>query len=65
MLAFMLGLMLAVFIAFITEFFRQSRETQDPHYQEFQSLSREACQDLRHPGRWMRREEKQVAARDR
>jgi uncharacterized protein involved in exopolysaccharide biosynthesis len=64
MLAFMLGLMLAVFIAFTTEFARRGRETDDPHYQEFQSLSREAWEDLRHPGRWMRKSKKGLAARD-
>jgi uncharacterized protein involved in exopolysaccharide biosynthesis len=64
LLAFILGLMLAVFIAFLTEFARRSRETRDPHYQEFQSLSREAWEDLRHPRRWMRKSDKGVAAGD-
>lgn len=63
-LAFILGLMLAVFIAFIKQFARRSRETDDPHYQELQSLSRKAWEDLRHPGRWMRKPDKRVAAED-
>lgn len=64
MLAFMLGLMLGVFTAFIIEFARRSREAKDPHYQEFRSLSREAWEDLRHPRRWMRKSDKGVAAGD-
>lgn len=64
LLAFILGLMLAVFIAFVIEFARRSREAQDPHYKEFQSLTREAWDDLRHPRRWMRKSDKGVAAGD-
>lgn len=59
-LAFMLGLMLAILVAFLVEFGRRSRETEDPHYREFRDLAQEAWHDVRHPGRWMRRGEKEV-----
>jgi uncharacterized protein involved in exopolysaccharide biosynthesis len=63
--AFVVGLMLAVFIAFITEFARRRRETEDSEYQEFRGLAREAWGDLLHPGRWMPRGKKAAAAEDR
>ena len=65
MVAFMLGLMLAVFVAFVMEFARRSRETEDPQYQEFQGLAREAWNDLRRPGRWVRGSGKSVPAGER
>lgn len=64
LLGLMVGLMLAVFVAFVAEFSRRRREREDPHYREFQSLAREAWDDLRRPGRWMRRGEKRVPAGD-
>jgi uncharacterized protein involved in exopolysaccharide biosynthesis len=65
MLAFILGLMIAVFAAFIGEFVRRSRETGDPYYREFQGLARQTWEDMRRPDRWLRRgEKKPVAAGD-
>jgi uncharacterized protein involved in exopolysaccharide biosynthesis len=61
-LAFMLGLMVAVAVAFIREATRRGRESEDPHYREFQGLARQAWDDLRHPKRWVRRSEKEVVA---
>ncbi|HEX6588852.1 MAG TPA: GNVR domain-containing protein [Longimicrobiales bacterium] len=55
-LAFMIGLMLALFVAFLAEIARRSREAQDPRYLEFQRLTRSAWHDLRHPGRWLARQ---------
>jgi uncharacterized protein involved in exopolysaccharide biosynthesis len=54
MLACMLGLMIAVFAAFIGEFVRRSRETGDPHYREFRGLATQAWEDIRRPVRWLR-----------
>jgi uncharacterized protein involved in exopolysaccharide biosynthesis len=65
MLALMLGLLLAVFVILVMEVGRRGRETEDPQYREFQGLAREAWDDLRHPGRWVRRGEKAVPAGDR
>jgi uncharacterized protein involved in exopolysaccharide biosynthesis len=62
MLAFMLGLMVAVVVAFIREATRRGRESQDPHYREFQGLARQAWADLRHPTRWLGRGRKRVTA---
>lgn len=64
MLAFALGLMLAVFLAFVREAARRSRQTKDPHYREFEGLARELWADLRNPARWMRWREKTVTAGD-
>jgi uncharacterized protein involved in exopolysaccharide biosynthesis len=61
-LAFMLGLMVAVAVVFIREATRRGRDSEDPHYREFQGLARQAWDDLRHPKRWVRRGEKRVAA---
>jgi uncharacterized protein involved in exopolysaccharide biosynthesis len=62
MLAFMLGLMIAVIAAFIGEFARRSRETENPQYREFQGLARQAWADMRRPDRWLRQGEKTPAA---
>jgi uncharacterized protein involved in exopolysaccharide biosynthesis len=61
-LAFMLGLVVAVAVAFTREATRRGRESEDPHYREFQGLARQAWNDLRHPKRWVRRREKRVVA---
>lgn len=55
LLAGVLGLLLGIFVAFVVQMGRRSRDARDPHYQEFQGLAREAWHDLRHPGRWVRR----------
>lgn len=60
-LAFMIGLMIALFAAFLAEIARRSREAQDPRYQEFQRLVRAAWHDLRHPRRWLARQRGQGA----
>jgi uncharacterized protein involved in exopolysaccharide biosynthesis len=52
--AFMLGLTIAVFAAFIAEFVRRSRETANPHYREFRGLATQAWTDIRRPIRWIR-----------
>jgi uncharacterized protein involved in exopolysaccharide biosynthesis len=62
--AFMLGFTLAILVVGIREFDRRSREEEDPHYREFQSLARDVWQDLRHPARWMRRGEKALPLGD-
>jgi uncharacterized protein involved in exopolysaccharide biosynthesis len=62
MLAFMVGLMVAVVVAFIREATRRGRDSEDPHYREFQGLARQAWADLRHPARWLRRGRNSVAA---
>lgn len=58
LLAFILGIMLAGFVAFVREAARRGREARNPHYREFRSLAREAWTDLRHPRGWLRRGEK-------
>lgn len=54
-IAFVLGLMVAVGVALIREATRRGRDSEDPHYREFQGLARQAWDDLRHPKRWVRR----------
>jgi uncharacterized protein involved in exopolysaccharide biosynthesis len=61
-LAFMFGLILAVFVAFVLEFSRRNRHNGDPHFKEFQGLARKAWDDLRHPRRWVSRQATPVAA---
>jgi uncharacterized protein involved in exopolysaccharide biosynthesis len=61
-LAFMLGLAGAVVVAFIREVNRRGRDSEDPHYREFQGLARQAWEDLRRPKRWVRRGGERVAA---
>jgi uncharacterized protein involved in exopolysaccharide biosynthesis len=63
-LAFMLGIMVAVGVAFIREATRRGREAEDPHYREFQGLARQAWDDLRHPKRWVRGEKRVAAGGD-
>jgi uncharacterized protein involved in exopolysaccharide biosynthesis len=65
LLAFLLGLMVAVFVAFVRDSNRRSREAGDPHYREFEGLARQTWDELRRPARWLRRKEKPVAAGDR
>jgi uncharacterized protein involved in exopolysaccharide biosynthesis len=65
MVAFVVGLMLAVIIAFVTEFARRRRETEDSQYREFRGLVREAWGDLLHPARWMRRGKRPATVGDR
>ncbi|MEX0907122.1 MAG: GNVR domain-containing protein [Gemmatimonadota bacterium] len=65
MLAFILGLMLAVIAAFVLEFARRSRESEDPQLREFQGLTRQAWHDLRHPRQWLRQREEEAPASDR
>jgi uncharacterized protein involved in exopolysaccharide biosynthesis len=62
MLAFMLGLMIAVVLAFIQETARRSRETEDPHYKEFRGLARQAVDDLLRPKRWFTHTAQPVAS---
>jgi uncharacterized protein involved in exopolysaccharide biosynthesis len=62
MLAFILGLGIAVVAAFVNEFVRRRRETEDPKYLEFQGLANQAWEDLRHPDRWLRRTERRRGA---
>jgi uncharacterized protein involved in exopolysaccharide biosynthesis len=64
MLAYMLGLVMAVAVAFILEVTRRGRDSEDPDLQEFQGLARQAWADLRHPVRWLGRGRKSVAARN-
>ena len=54
MLAFLVGLLIAVFIAFMAEFVRRSEEASDPLYQEFVRAARETRGDLLRPSRWFR-----------
>jgi uncharacterized protein involved in exopolysaccharide biosynthesis len=61
-LAFMLGLMVAVLVAFIREASRRGLDAEDPEYREFHGLARQAWDDLRHPKRWLGRREKPVTA---
>jgi uncharacterized protein involved in exopolysaccharide biosynthesis len=61
MVAFMLGLTLAVAVAFILEASRRGSDSEDPHYREMQDLARQAWADLRHPTRWLGRGRKPVA----
>jgi uncharacterized protein involved in exopolysaccharide biosynthesis len=62
MLALMLGFMLAVAFAFVREWARRSRQNDDPHYREFENLTRRAWSDLRQPRRWLWNGEKRVTA---
>jgi uncharacterized protein involved in exopolysaccharide biosynthesis len=62
-LAFMLGLVVAVLVAFIAEFVRRTRSTGDPQYRALEGAAREAWQDIRRPRLWVGRREG-VAAGD-
>lgn len=61
LLAFMMGVMLAVAIAAIRETGRRGRMSNDPEYLEFQDLVRRIWNDVRNPRRWIARREKHVA----
>jgi uncharacterized protein involved in exopolysaccharide biosynthesis len=60
LIAFMLGVMLAVFLAMAREAGRRGRRSKDPHYREFEDLAREIWSDLRHPRQWLGKKEKRV-----
>jgi uncharacterized protein involved in exopolysaccharide biosynthesis len=60
---FLLGLFLAVSLAFIREAASSGHDAGDPEYREFRSLVRQAWKDVRHPGRWLRSGKRQVAHR--
>lgn len=53
--AFMLGLLLALGVAFINALARRSRQVGDPQFHEFEQLARVVWQDFRRPRRWLRR----------
>jgi uncharacterized protein involved in exopolysaccharide biosynthesis len=53
--AFLAGLVLAVFAAFLMELSRRRRAAGDPQYRELQGLASAAWHDLRRPSRWLRR----------
>jgi uncharacterized protein involved in exopolysaccharide biosynthesis len=52
-IAFLLGLMIATFLAALREASRRSRQNGDPHFREFEHLARVALTDLRSPRRWL------------
>jgi hypothetical protein len=49
LLAFMLGLTIAVLAAFVAEFVRRTRAADHAHYRELEGAAREAWQNLREP----------------
>jgi uncharacterized protein involved in exopolysaccharide biosynthesis len=63
-IAFMVGFILAVFLAFIREFTRRRREVGDPDYREFEGLAQQTWEDVRSPRRWLARRAGRVAAGD-
>jgi uncharacterized protein involved in exopolysaccharide biosynthesis len=63
-IAFMVGLIVAVFVAFVREFTRRGREGGDPDYREFEGLAQQTWADLRSPRRWLSRRDKPVPAGD-
>jgi uncharacterized protein involved in exopolysaccharide biosynthesis len=65
LMAFMLGLTLAILGAFIVEYVRRTRANGDPHYRELEGAARKAWEDFRHPARWVGRDRDKVAAGDR
>lgn len=60
-----LGLMVSAFLAFTLEFKRRRREAGDPQFLEVQGLARQAWHELRHPGRWLKKEREPVESGDR
>jgi uncharacterized protein involved in exopolysaccharide biosynthesis len=63
-LAFIIGLVIAVLIALVAEFTRRGRAAGDPHYQELQGLAQQTWDEIRHPSSWVRRRRRPVAAGD-
>jgi uncharacterized protein involved in exopolysaccharide biosynthesis len=61
-IAFILGLLLALAAAFISALARRSRQVGDPEFLEFEELARAVWEDLRRPGRWLRRTRKNRVA---
>lgn len=57
LLAYLLGLGLAVGVAFMSESARRGRESKESGHREFQRLARQAWSDVRRPSRWFRRPE--------
>lgn len=62
LIAFMVGFLLAVGLATVREAARRGRQTNDPHYREFEDLVRRAWSELLHPRQWLGKREKRVAA---
>lgn len=49
MIAFILGLIVAVFFALAREFARRARRSNDPQFREFEGLARDVWRDIRRP----------------
>lgn len=62
LIAFLIGLLLAVGLATAREVARRGRSSNDPYYREFEDLVRRAWSDLRHPRQWLSRGERSAAA---
>ena len=54
MLAFVLGLMISLVVAFATEMVRRARASGDRRYGEFRDLAGQVWYDVRNPARWLR-----------
>jgi uncharacterized protein involved in exopolysaccharide biosynthesis len=62
--AFVLGLIIAVFVAVLGEMRRRGREGEAPQMRELEAAARQAWADLRRPQRWIRRGERRAAVAD-
>jgi uncharacterized protein involved in exopolysaccharide biosynthesis len=63
-MAFLLGLTVAVLIAFVAEFVRRTRSAGDARYRELEGAAREAWRDLRRPMLWVGGRRQRVATRN-
>lgn len=54
-LAFFVGLLIALLVAFLRQLGRRTRENQGAEYHEFQELAGKVWDDLRRPSRWFNR----------
>lgn len=61
-IAFLLGLLLAIGLSTVREAGRRARLNNDPYYEEFGQLVRSLWSDIRHPRRWLGRKREDVAS---
>lgn len=64
LIAFLIGLLLAVGLATAREVARRDRLNHDPYYGEFEQLVRGIWDDLQHPRQWLGRKKHVAASKD-
>jgi uncharacterized protein involved in exopolysaccharide biosynthesis len=63
-LAFALGVVIAILLVIVGDYVRRTRSVDDPRYRELESAARTAWQDLKQPTRWLGRNREKAAAGD-